>query len=78
MFTPQQYRAKAVEYRELLKTTSALNEVRKYQQLERSFTMLADNEQWLADNHCKTVHAPGPRGISDMPLAAKDQHILRC
>jgi hypothetical protein len=78
MFTPQQYRAKAVEYSDLLKTTSAANEVREFQQLERSFTTLADNAQWLADNHSNIVHAPGHRGITDTTLAAEEEHILRC
>lgn len=69
MFTPQQYRAKAVEYRKLLKATSSPNEVREFQQLERSFTTLADNAQWLTDNRPNTVHA-GHCGISDTTLAA--------
>jgi hypothetical protein len=56
VFTPQQYRAKATEYAELVKTANSPAEMREFQELERSFTMLADNEQWLSDNHDKTVH----------------------
>ena len=52
MFTPEQYRAKAREYAEWAKATISPKEV-----LEQSFTTLADNEQWLAENHDKTVHA---------------------
>jgi hypothetical protein len=51
MFTPEQYREKAAEYSELAKQANAPNEVREFQRHEQSFTMLADNEQWLADNH---------------------------
>ncbi len=53
MFTTQQYRAKAVEYSELAKQGNAPNEVIEFQKLERSFTMLADNEQWIVDNRNK-------------------------
>jgi hypothetical protein len=58
MFTPDQYRAKAAQFTELAKAGSAPEEVREFQKQERSFTALADNEQWLADNHDKAVHAP--------------------
>jgi hypothetical protein len=34
--------------------------VREYQRLERSFTELADNAQWMIDNHDKSLHAPAP------------------
>jgi hypothetical protein len=57
MSTPDQFRAKAAEFTELAKAGNAPDEVREFQQLERSFTTLADNEQWLADNHDKAVHA---------------------
>src|SRR5882762_3075281 len=51
MFTPAQYREKAAAYSELAKQANAPNEVREFRKHEQSFTMLADNEQWLADNH---------------------------
>jgi len=51
MFTPEQYREKAAEYGELAKQANASNEVREFRKREQSLTMLADNEQWLADNH---------------------------
>jgi len=56
MFTPVQYRAKATEYARLVKTANSTDEVREFQALERSFTALADNEQWLTDNQARTVH----------------------
>jgi hypothetical protein len=57
MFTAEQYRAKAIEYSELLKIANSPDETREYQNLERSFTELADNAQWLTDNRGKTAHA---------------------
>jgi hypothetical protein len=56
MFTPEQFRTKAAEYFRLAKTANSPNEAREYQKLERSFSVLADNEQWLIDNQDKTVH----------------------
>jgi len=55
MLTPEQYRTKAAEYSRLVHTASSPDEVREFQDLERSFAVLADNEQWLRDNHDKTV-----------------------
>jgi hypothetical protein len=55
MFTAEQYRAKASEYAELAGIASGPNDVREYQRLERSFTELGDNAQWVTDNHDKTI-----------------------
>ena len=57
MFTSEQYRAKANEYIERKKTANRPNEVRELRNLERSFTELADNAKWVADNHDRTLHA---------------------
>jgi hypothetical protein len=57
MFTAEQYRAKAIEYSKLLRIASGADEAREYHRLERSFAELADNAQWLNDNHGKTAHA---------------------
>jgi hypothetical protein len=85
MFTPEQYREKAAEYSELAKQANAPNEVREFQKHVQSFTMLADNEQWLVDNHDnlannlnKLVPLPEPSGTSEATLAAEEEHILRC
>jgi hypothetical protein len=81
MFTPEQYREKAAEYSELAKQANAPNEAREFQKREQSLTMLADNEQWLADNHDnlainldELVPFPEP---SEATLA-EEEHILRC
>lgn len=55
MFTVEQCRAKATEYSKLLTITSGPDETREYRRLERSFTELADNAQWVTDNHNKIV-----------------------
>ena len=85
MFTPEQYREKAAAYSELAKQANAPNEVREFQRHQQSFTMLADNEQWLADNHDnlainldKLVPLPEPSETSEATLAVEEEHILRC
>jgi hypothetical protein len=55
--TSEQYRAKAAEYAQLAKTALGPDEVREFQRLERSFSALADNEQWVADNQNQTLHS---------------------
>jgi len=62
MFTAEQYRAKAIEYSKLLTTANSPDEVREYQRLKQSFAELADNAQWLTDNHGKTAHATDESG----------------
>jgi hypothetical protein len=57
MCTAEQYRATATDSKERADRASAPDEKREFQDLERSFSTLADNEQWLSDNHDKTVHA---------------------
>jgi hypothetical protein len=59
MATAEQYRAKAIEYSELLRIANSPIESREYQRLERTFTELADNAQWMIDNHGKFAHATG-------------------
>src|SRR6266852_4307084 len=85
MFTPEQYREKAAEYTELAKQANAPNEVREFQKREQSLAMLADNEQWLADNHDNLAHnldkmvpVPEHNAASEATLAAEEEHILRC
>jgi hypothetical protein len=77
MFTAEQYRAKAAEYAGLMQQADGPSQMREFHDLERSFSTLADNEEWLADNYEKTLHAPGAaRGGS--ALAEEEEHILRC
>jgi hypothetical protein len=53
MFTAEQYRAKAGEYAKLAGTANGSDEARAFQRLERSFTELADDAQWVTENHDK-------------------------
>lgn len=79
MFTPQQYRAKAAEYTDLVMTASNPAEAHEFQALEQSFNVLADNEQWLADNHGKILHASSNNASAgDETLPAEEEHVLRC
>ena len=79
MFTPEQYRAKAREYAEWAKATISPKEEHEFKMLEKTFSTLADNEQWLAENHDKTVHANADDGSSGaIDLAAQEEHVLRC
>ena len=58
MLTPQQFRAKAAEYGELVKRASNPGAIREFQELERSFIELANNPAWLASNLDKTSTRP--------------------
>jgi hypothetical protein len=54
----EQFLAKAAEYKELIAHATDPGTIREFQQLERSFTELANNAAWLADNLDKTLR-PG-------------------
>ena len=66
MSTAKQYRAKAIEYANLVQIANGPTEAREYHRLERSFAELADNAQWVIDNHGKIAHA-APRAT--VPVA---------
>src|SRR5206468_12220631 len=51
MFASKQYRVKAAEYAELVKKSTSPIERREFQELEKSFSVLADNEQWMEEEH---------------------------
>ena len=69
MSTAEQYRAKATEYAELLKTAVAPSEIIELQRRKQSFILLAQNEDWLAHNSDKIIHAQD--GDLVKPAAAK-------
>jgi len=78
MFKPTQYRAKATEYGDLAKSSTGSNQSRDFQKLEQKFTVLADNEQWLADNYRDTVTGADRDRSNGITLADEEEHILRC
>ena len=77
MFTSQDYRAKAAKFRELADTSQRPEESSEFRKRERSFTSLADNEEWLARNFEKTLHRPHQDGEGST-LAAAEEYVLRC
>jgi hypothetical protein len=78
MFTSNFYRSKAAEFGELAKTGDPEKSA-EFRKRERSFTSLAENEEWLADNYEKTLHGSQPQpGGQAGTLAATEEHVLRC
>jgi hypothetical protein len=77
MFTSEQYRTKADEYSELARAAANANEAREFAALEKSFSALADNEKWLADNHDHTLTRK-TGGIGEVALAVEEEYVLRC
>ncbi len=75
MFKSKQFRAKSAKYGELIKGSDDPGEIRKLQGSKDSFSSLADNEEWLADNFDSTIHDKQPGRVT---LAAEEEHILRC
>jgi hypothetical protein len=57
MFTAKQYRAKSNACSEFSRETLDPDQIRKYRDSSDSFSSLADNEDWLAGNLDKTLHA---------------------
>lgn len=78
MFKTELFHAKADVYRNLGIRTNVPDEAREIQKLERSFTTLADNEQWLTDNHDKAVQVPELDRDDGTTLAEEEEHVLRC
>lgn len=78
MFTPKPFRTKANELGQLVKQSTDPSQTRALQARVNSFSALADNEQWLADNHQNIVHAPEADMSVGAKLAAEEEHVLRC
>jgi hypothetical protein len=78
MFTSEQYRAKAAEFRALLTNTPrSPNETREFRDLERTYTMLAENEEWMAVNFDKTI--PRRKDYDNSAaLVEEEEQILKC
>jgi len=78
MFKSQQYRAKATECGELVKSSTSAEESRKFQDLEDRFVSLADNERGLADAYDNAVHIAEQDRSRGAAFAAEEEHVLRC
>jgi hypothetical protein len=78
MFTAEQYRAKAAEFRALLTNAPrSPNETREFRDLEQTYTTLAENEEWMTVHIDKTIQR---RKNYDncTALAEEEEQILKC
>jgi hypothetical protein len=78
MFKSQQYRPKAAEYGELVKSSTGSDERRKFQELQERLALLADNEQGLSNNYDNAVQVAEQDRSREATLAAEEEHVLRC
>jgi hypothetical protein len=82
MFTAQQYRTEAARYDGFLAAAQSPAEAAEYRGLKQSYTLHADNLDWLAENAGKTVisdpHDPPFRRRRDPDAAHAEENILRC
>jgi hypothetical protein len=78
MFKSEQYRAKAAQYGELVKSSADADESRKYQDLEDRFVSLANNERDLAEAYHDAVHTDEQDRTRGAVLAAEEEQVLRC
>jgi hypothetical protein len=91
MFTAHEYRTKATEYGRLLELARSPSEISEYRDLHQSYSLLADNLDWLTRNAGNVVvsnRTSAPRIASkppsspsiELPRAAQveEERILRC
>jgi hypothetical protein len=86
MFTAKQFRAKAAECAESLKHTDDPSKTRELKRSKESFSALAQNEDWLADNFDKIIRSQDSPPQDDgagkpvvrRTVAETEEHILRC
>jgi hypothetical protein len=86
MFKADHYRKKAADCAETAKTTTVPSEIRELERSQKSFSDLAKNEDWLAENFDKMIH-PGlisakdrssVTALEDETVAEIEDRILRC
>jgi hypothetical protein len=74
MFTAEQYRAKAAEFRALLTNRPrSPNETKEFRELEQTYTTLAENEEWMAVNVDKAIQQRENYDNSDALLRKKSK-----
>jgi hypothetical protein len=78
MFKFQQYRVKAAEYGELVKSSADAEESRKFKDLEDRFVSLANNERDLAEAYHDAEHIDEQDRTRGAVLAAEEEQVLRC
>ena len=78
MFSAEQYRVKAAEFRALLtETPRSPNETSELRNLEQTYTTLADNEEWMASTIDKTIQRRKYRD-NQTALVEEEEQILKC
>ena len=86
MFTAEQFRTKVAESAETIKNTDVPSEIRKIERSMEGYSLLAQNEDWLADNFDKMIRsqdvlsedeALGER-LDSKAVAKIEEHVLRC
>jgi len=78
MFTAEQFRAKAAEFRAFLTNAPprSANETSEFRDLEQIYTTLAENEEWMAGHIDKTIERR-KNWDSRTALAEEEQQILQ-
>ena len=78
MFSAEQYRAKAAEFRTLLTDIQrSRNETREFRNLEQTYATLAENEEWMAVNIDKTIQQREDDLDNRTGPGEKEEHILK-
>ena len=75
MFTAEQFRAKAAEFRTSIARSP--NETREFRDLEQTYTTLAENEEWMAVHIDKTIQRR-KNYDNRTALAEEEEQILKC
>jgi hypothetical protein len=69
MFIAKQYRAKAAEYKELLKAARSPAETREFRRIDQSHLTLTENEEWYDRRSRRKLvwrrHTRGPALLDD-------------
>src|SRR5881275_2836986 len=77
MFTAEQFRAKAAEFRALLTNMArSPNETREFRDLEQTYTTLAENEEWMAAHIDTTIQRR--KNYDNRTALAEEEQILKC
>jgi hypothetical protein len=85
MSTAEQFRTKVAEIAESIKNTDVPSAIRKFERSMESFSLLAQNEDWLADNFDKMIRSQdalsqdeaGGKRLDREAVAEIEEHILR-
>ena len=78
MFTAEQYRAKAAEFRAFLTNTPrSPKETREFRDLEQTYTTLAENEEWMAVHIDRTIQRR-KNYDNRTALVEEEDQILKC